>query len=395
MSIYDIEAALHRLRDLGVDITNLHQDYNKIPLENVDLTKVEMSAPKKDKIVSKHTVIIDSRQRDYTIYPTPSNYLVELMEPHRSVEKIELIAAMLPKTEYNVSSENNLVLLTINGLTQALYLNEGQYLIGSNQNASINYITDGAPVQYGLMAEMIRVLNTHTNSANAFNVFLATTPNSSGGTGINAAVLNRVVITNSSVDFSIDFTNTNYLAGSPFCLLGFQKQIYTSTKTGIIYGTDDLGTCSAADLQAGTTHTMSIASILGIYDYDLVDDPEYIIMNLEFGNKSADRVESIDIATNQKFAVIIYDANDPDNIQTYNSSATYVQNQFDRRPGRLKALKGADFDKKIITFEPAITIENFKVTFTKYDNTPYNFHNREHLLTFELDVADYDPKYRY
>ena len=121
-------------------------------------------------------------------------------------------------------------------------------------------------------------------------------------------------------------------------------------------------------------------------------------MDLEFGNKSAERVESIDIATNRKFAVIIYDSNEPDNIQTYNNSSNILDNvqiQTDRRPGRLKALKGTDFDKKILAFTPPITLDNLKISFFKYNNTLYNFHNREHLLTFELDVADYDPTYRY
>jgi hypothetical protein len=121
-------------------------------------------------------------------------------------------------------------------------------------------------------------------------------------------------------------------------------------------------------------------------------------MQLEFGNRSADRVESSDIATNQKFAIIIYDSNDPDNIETYDGSTVSsnpVQLKVSRNPGNLKALKGSDFDKKILTFEPPITLENFKISFYKYDNSLYNFHNREHQLTFELDVADYDPSYRY
>jgi hypothetical protein len=66
-----------------------------------------------------------------------------------------------------------------------------------------------------------------------------------------------------------------------------------------------------------------------------------------------------------------------------------------RPPGRLKALKGSDFDKKVLEFTPPITLENFTISFFKYDNTPYEFNNREHLLSFELDVADYDPTYRY
>ena len=225
---------------------------------------------------------------------------------------------------------------------------------------------------------------------------MATTPSSSNGTGINASVLNRLVITNSSVNFSIDFLCANYSSGSPFRLLGFLKQVYTSGLTTTYYGSDNIGTCSPSDLQSGTTFTVGIPSICSLFDYNLIDDPKYLIMDLEFGNKSADRIESADVASNQKFAVVIYDANEPDNIETYaGTNDTNIQLTYSRKPGRLKALKGSDFDKKIITFEPPITLENFKITFYKYDNTYYNFNNREHLLTFELDVADYDPRYRY
>ena len=48
-------------------------------------------------------------------------------------------------------------------------------------------------------------------------------------------------------------------------------------------------------------------------------------MQLDFGNKSAERIESTDIATNQKFAVIIYDANEPDNIlSSYSSNGSIL-----------------------------------------------------------------------
>jgi hypothetical protein len=119
-------------------------------------------------------------------------------------------------------------------------------------------------------------------------------------------------------------------------------------------------------------------------------------MKLDFGknaNMSAERIESIDVATNRKFAMIIYDANEVDNIQTYNAttdSTAYVKIKVDRKPGRLKALKGSDFDKKIIYFTPPVNVDNFNISFFKYDNTPYDFHNREHMLTFELDVIDHN-----
>ena len=396
MSEYDVEAAIHRLRALGVDTSELHQDYYKIPLENIDLVKTEQEAPTKTKVTSKHNIIVDSRQRDYSIYPLPNDYLIELMEPHRNVEKIELIAAMMPKTEYNINSDNNLILLTIGGVTEQLYLNQGQYLIGSNVPGSTTYLTNGTIPLSGLIAELMYTLNKHTLSQNNFFVFLATIPNANGGTGLHASVLNRIVIVNYSTSFTIDFTNAGFSADSPYRVLGFQKAIISSmTDSVVIYGHNNSGNCTSEELQNGTKHTISINAISSTFDYDLHDDPKYIIMQLDFGNKSADRIESADIATNQKFAVIIYDANESDNIQTYNSSTTFVQLGTDRRPGRLKALKGSDFDKKIIVFVPPITLENFKISFYKYDNTPYDFHNREHLLSFELDIADYDPRYRY
>ena len=169
MSEYDISNAIHRLNALGVDTKNLYQDNYKIPLENIRLADTELPAPKKEKIISKHTIIIDSRQRDYSIYPTPDEYLLNLMEPHRNVEKIELIAVMLPKTEYNVSSENNLLLVTIGGTTEALYLTPGQYSIGTNTLGS-EYITNGNIPIMGLIAEVVKTLNTHTLSSNNFNI---------------------------------------------------------------------------------------------------------------------------------------------------------------------------------------------------------------------------------
>jgi hypothetical protein len=393
MSEKEIHDAVLRLEQLGVDTSDIYQDYYKIPLENIDLQKIEKKEPKNEKKISKHTVIIDSRNRNYSIYPNPNKYLIELMEPHRNVERIELIAVMLPKTEYNINSDNNLLLVTINGIQEELYLNQGQYVIGSNVLGSPNYITNGTPVVSGLLAELKYTLNKHTQSNSSFNVFLATLPNVQNGTGLHASVLNRIVIT-CNYDFSIDFTNTNYLSSSPYHVLGFNCAVYNSGNA-VIYGHDNLGSCSSVEFENGTKHTITIPSLSGDYDYDLMDDPKYTIMELEFGNRSANRIESTDISSNQKFAVIIYDANEPDNIETYNSSTTFVQAAVSRRPGRLKALKGSDFDKKIITFDPPITLENFKITFYKYDNSLYDFHNRDHMLSFELDVADFDPKYRY
>jgi len=396
MNNYSVETALQKLLDLGVD----PDDYYSIPIQDAQIDKIEKEFPKKSKLISKHSIIIDSRQRNYSLYPSPNNYLIELFEAHRNVERLELIAAVLPKTEYNVNSENNLLIVTVNGITKKLFLTPGQYLIGSNVYGSPDYVSNGDNTTlWGLIGELKRVLN---QAFSDFDVFLATVPSPEDlaypgtGTGSNASVLNRVVITNYSSSFTIDFANNNYTSGSPFRILGFDKEIVTSNTNNYIYGVDDSGKCTVNDLFVTNPYQITINSTIAKYDYNLLDDPKYIIMKLDFGknaNTSAERIESIDVATNRKFAMVIYDANEVDNIQTYNAttdSTSYVKIKVDRKPGRLKALKGSDFDKKIIVFTPPLNVDNFNISFFKYDNTPYDFHNREHMLTFELDVIDHN-----
>jgi hypothetical protein len=396
MTTDTVETALQKLLDLGVD----PDDYYSIPIQDAQIDKIEKEFPKRNKLVTKHYIIIDSRQRNYSLYPNPNNYFVELFESLHSVERLELTAAVLPKTEYNINSENNLLIVTVGGITKKLFLTPGQYLIGSNVYGSPDYLSNGDNTTlWGLIGELKRVLNQAFSN---FDVFLATVPSPEDlaypgtGTGSNASVLNRVVITNSSSDFIIDFTNNNYTNGSPFRVLGFDKAVINSATGNYIYGSDDSGKCSVNDLFVTNPYQITINSVIAKYDYNLLDDPKYIIMKLEFGknaNMSADRTESIDVATNRKFAVLIYDANEADNIQTYNSitdGTSYVKIKVDREPGRLKALKGTDFDKKIINFIPPVNVENFNISFYKYDNTPYDFNNREHMLSFELDVIDHN-----
>ena len=392
-----VEQAMERLRQLGV-VDDSPMDYYKIPITDFSEEKLN-NGKEKEKVTSKHTLIIDSRQRDYSLYPEPNDYIIELLESHRNVQKIELIAAMIPKTDYNVNSENNLIELEVNGVTELLFLKEGQYLIGSNVIGNRDYIANGQKVCNGLLNELNNTLNTHSESnGNNFNVFLATAPSPmdlgypSTGTGQNASILNRIVITNDTNSFTINFNTT-----SPFRVLGFPKKVVASNLDNYIYSSDDLGTCNVTNL-LGTPHKIGINSIISEYDYDLSDDPNYIIMDLEFGNHSGERVESIDVATNRKFAIILYDSNDPDVLQTYSYNPDPygpLKLGTDRKPGRIKALKGTDFDKKILEFSSPIILENFRISFFKYNNTLYNFHNREHLLTFELEVVDFDPKFRY
>jgi hypothetical protein len=145
---------------------------------------------------------------------------------------------MFSKTEYNINSENNLLIVTLNGITKQITLTPGQYVIGSNVSGSNNYISNGTPPKFGFIAELYNSLN-NAFVGGGFSVFLATVPpNIPGGTGNNASVLNRIVITHDD-NFSIDFVNSIYTSGSPFRVMGFNKQLVSSaTNSVVIYVAD-------------------------------------------------------------------------------------------------------------------------------------------------------------
>lgn len=54
-----------------------------------------------------YTFLVDSKDRDKRVYPTPSEYIVEFTTPFRNVIGMEVIDASIPRTMYNVDVINN------------------------------------------------------------------------------------------------------------------------------------------------------------------------------------------------------------------------------------------------------------------------------------------------
>jgi len=80
---------------------------------------------KENSIKQTYTFLIDSSDRDKTIFPDPNNYVVEFSTPFRNIIGMEIIDASIPRTMYNVDIENN-----------SIY-----YYIGTDDNDSL--IKDG------------------------------------------------------------------------------------------------------------------------------------------------------------------------------------------------------------------------------------------------------------
>lgn len=67
-----------------------------------------------------YTFLVDSKDRDKRVYPTPSEYVVEFTTPFRNVIGMEVIDASIPRTMYNVDVINNKLRFFIHDLTYDL-----------------------------------------------------------------------------------------------------------------------------------------------------------------------------------------------------------------------------------------------------------------------------------
>lgn len=77
--------------------------------QSSNISANDITHPSDKKSSSVHYFAIDSRQRDYDLYPQANNYYVPIPDNYNNVTSIELKAASLPRTEYNVNSSNKYI----------------------------------------------------------------------------------------------------------------------------------------------------------------------------------------------------------------------------------------------------------------------------------------------
>ena len=451
---------------------------------NGDFSATSMATHPADKItMGKFTFVLDSRQRDCTVFPSPNFFQIKMGDVYKNISSIELKAAILPKSSYNIHSSNKYIDFVIGDTVTAINItNSGSgYTVvptvtiappvagvtatataiinaqgeisgftittpGTGYSASSPpIITISAPDQtYGTQATVTAVVGTHYSASlregnyvlggnptppatlpsdllleiqNAMNFAVnggaynptSVTPfvvrvvnqypelNATAGTpeafDTNASLFNRIQITNVNSDpWEILWCSGPNHTRSLRRVMGFPWQNSTnSTATAVV-------TAAAGTLiPAGTT-------IRASFDYDLIDDPEYVV--LSFWAMAEESFERVDSSTegglDRAFATLIFDANTPNNvmdpggtIETIGGTRYLIgdlgMGTFFRTPGQTKALKGTDFDKKYLEFSPSLgKLGSLNVQFTKYGQVEgqqpelYDFQGRDLLLIFEF-----------
>jgi hypothetical protein len=438
-----------------------------------------------DKIITtEHTFVIDSRQRDFKRYPSPSYYKVDLGKIYKNITSIELKGSAIPRSSYNVHSTNREIDFSIGstitqiivkkggsgyvsptvtisspvvagtqatatafvdatGAITSIVVNiagtgyrqgiapeiiirgqnnsgsgaEAYAIVGTHYTASIRpgqYTIGGNPTPpstkpSGLILEIQNAMNYAVNGGNydpastgPFEVRLVSQYPVLGATlgdpdyyDTNAAQFNRIQITNvNSADWELLWFSGDNRRTNASNLLGFNNIDYSTTTI-----TFTVANGSGNIMQGGT-------SIRADNDYNLMDDPKYILLSFWANSDSFERIESADGSINRKFGTMVFDANyanvltDTTGVNYLSSGTNYLvgpvtKGTFYVPPGVLKPIRGFDFDQKKLEFAPAISkLSSLEIKFTQFSSENsaeeelYDFANQNHLLIFSVRSGD-------
>ena len=133
----------------------------------------KVSLPFDKIVVPEHTFIIDSRQRDPKLYPSPSFYRIELGTVYKNITSVELKGAIIPRTSYNVHSTNKYIDFSIGSTITNIILKYG----GAGYTFVPN-VTLTPPASGGVQATAVAITNlisgqitgiTITNPGSGYN----------------------------------------------------------------------------------------------------------------------------------------------------------------------------------------------------------------------------------
>lgn len=116
--------------------------FNQLPDPSQNEAFNKATHPSEKPIITKHIFAIDSRQRNYETYPHANNYNIAIPERYRNVTSIELKAAMLPRTEYNVHSSNKYLDFVVGDYIHTVTV-RGSPIVTYNTGLKVNKVEPG------------------------------------------------------------------------------------------------------------------------------------------------------------------------------------------------------------------------------------------------------------
>jgi hypothetical protein len=362
--------------------------------------------------ITKH-LVVDSRDRDYLLYPTSNKYRIDVPQEWKDVTSIELTLAQIPNTFYNITVANNVFYIS-DSANNILSVNipEGQY-----NNESLIDTLNG---KYGDL-----FINFHSKlnfSRNPINLKLRIQSNRSNNQefiyNLNYVLNDTCSCNLNSVDKTIGFINMQYT--SEMIDLSY---IYVSSG-----GITNTGTVSDQDytlykLKATEINNVEVdfTSIFYVNDYfllyDSVNKVTYSCQVYQIKNDNTIIFEELDNKNPTAISGYIFK-----NISILYSPYIF---QIENKPYVILKIKGATLLNSVggadgaYTLIPLLNLENtivnqstipvhsvikyynpplgkmywIDIEFLNFDGTLFDFRGQENMLMFNVSLLNQPGKY--
>jgi hypothetical protein len=392
---------------IGKNLQQVNTDYDPLIIKPPDRNKTHGT-------ITRH-LVIDSRDRDYLLYPNSNKYRVEVPQEWKDITSLELSLAQIPNTFYNITPSNNVFYISeIPNNIQSINIPEGQY----NNKLLIDTLN-------GKYGDLFMNLNSKYNfTRNPVNLKLRIESN---------RATNQEFIYN--LNYVLNDTCLPCKLNSIDKTIGFINTQYVSTMVDLSY----------INVLSGNITNISATSNQDYNLYKLVAEKIYNGKEVDFTSifYVDDYFILEDRTTNYKYYCQIYEIKndytivfeemnnqDPTNLSGNifnNISILYSPNiyQIENKPYVILNVKGANILNSIgaanncFTVIPLLNLENtivnqatipvhsvikyfnppqgkllwVDIEFLNYDGTLFDFRGQENMLVFIVSMLNQPGKY--
>ena len=389
---------------------NLQQvitDYDPYIIKPPDRNKTHGS-------ISRH-LVIDSRDRDYLIYPNSNKYRIEVPQEWKDVVSMELTLAQIPNTFYNITPSNNVFYISdLPNNILSVNIPEGQY-----NNKSFLETLNG---KYGDL--FINFQSKLNFSRNPINLKLRIESNRA---------------TNQEFIYNLNYILNDNCSPCQFNsvdkTIGFINKQFESTMVDLSYITVSQGNITNLSMSSDQDYTLyklvadivsggievDFTSIFYVNDYFILNDPltgiQYSCQIFEIKNDNTIVFEEL----NNLDPTSLY-GNIFNNISVLNSPNIF---QLENNPYVILKIKDAQLLNSIgsannaFTVIPLLNLDNtivnqstipvhsvikyynpplgkflwIEIEFLNYDGSLFDFRGQENMLMFTITLLNQPGKY--
>lgn len=384
-------------------------------------------------------LVVDSRDRDLTLYPESNDYVYKCPEEYKDVISAELVLGDFPNSGYNVYSKNNEMIIESGAISQKILVPFGEYtnsnlidiLNGSNGDLFKTFTSADIYFNFSVNPNNNRI-KIQSNRKFTFN--LDYTLNNRYQKKYTASGFQRYNCDQGDINnyydsikyYSIDKTlgfdrkmhtaENKYLPMNYNCIdnqNNFILEDITATSTGASVGTSDNGYVM---YDITLTSDEDAREIYSVGDYiEFQTGQIYRIVNII--NKNTIKVEDFKSIGAPPFSITIlpyyaiyaesvFDIECPQYVildipefHYLKSKETSINESFaiiPFRPGCKTTIDSAhvSLDKEIKYFNPPLArLTSLRIKFLRYDGTLYDFMGRNHVFALKITTLNQPGKY--